>query len=167
MKLISPPPHMMRIQKGIFRTWLFLATVACLCSAIWILTSDEPLLVKSQDIFIIAAFCFSAWTLYRFTTGELANEVFDNKDHLIVRKGKTQVAIHFSEIASVERRIGSKILVRLSQPTELGNRIVFYPSFRRLENNLESTMAVLKKRAEDYRQQVETSMRNSAMMNTT
>ena len=70
---------------------------------------------------------------------DLADEVLDGGDYLVVRKGRHQQRVELSEIVSVsDVRFGNppRVTLRLARPGKLGRDIAFIPSqqLRRLLN---------------------------------
>ncbi len=73
---------------------------------------------------------FFVYFLWRTQIHRVVDAVLDCDDHLKVRRGRTEVAVPFGNIDTVEASTGSgiqRITVRLREPTKLGGRIEFLP----------------------------------------
>jgi hypothetical protein len=71
-----------------------------------------------------------AFLLWRTRFHLLADEVIDAEVHLVVTRGKSMVLVLFSNIASAEvMTVGGvhRVVVRLHQATQMGQRIEFLP----------------------------------------
>jgi hypothetical protein len=80
-------------------------------------------------VFILCAFWF--YFLRKSKVHLLADEVFDCGDHLIVRRGKTEESVPFSNISAVgvSTNAMSGISMRLLSPMGLGETIEFLPAY--------------------------------------
>ena len=69
--------------------------------------------------------------LWWLLASDLADEVLDCGDHLLVRRGGIQDRVFFSDIADVETSSSvspSRIILCLVMPTKVGTRVAFTPA---------------------------------------
>ena len=85
----------------------------------------------ASSLFTVGILCaFFVYFLWKTQIHRLADEVVDCDDHLKVRRGRTEEAIPFSNVATAEVSTSSgmhRISVRLRQPTKMGAQIEFLP----------------------------------------
>ena len=128
VKLISRPRRLTVARKRVAWAFLMLAAIYFTLVGIGMLVSGETLFYKILIIYILVSSWFVAWMSYRHTLGKLADEVWDDVEQLIVCRGTSKVSIPYSEIVSVERRLGW-VCVTLSRDTDLGQQIAFTTTF--------------------------------------
>ena len=93
-----------------------------------LLPKDENFGVKG---YVLVALLFAAgFVAWRFRVADLADEVVDHGDWLLVRRGAVEEKVLLTDIAQVNdsgRGDSPRIVLRLVKPGRLGRQIAFIP----------------------------------------
>jgi hypothetical protein len=115
------------LKRGV---WLSVGTLVAYAAAPSVLSGD----LWRRPVVDVIPLCiligFFVYFLRKTAFHRVADQVVDCMDHLEVRKGRTDEAVSFANISSVEVSTHLRmhwITIRLRKPTRLGDRIDFLP----------------------------------------
>ena len=119
----------MRFYKTVFPWILLLAAVLAVVLMMWSAITGEP---RAFEILPLAIVLGVLYLLTRVLGADLADEVLDGGDHLVVRQGEIVEQVPLGEIEAVKESIWQRhgpprIELVLKTPGKLGRVIAFVP----------------------------------------